>query len=393
MKSTNIKFPVVSFRRIEGPFDESIARTYIAIIRVADLTSEIQGWRKINARDANPSSGTSKKIKRSFEENPEMFLYRNRGLTLLTDKASFDNKTCEVTLEMSDPTRNGLLDGGHTYRVLMDFVENTSEEERANIVGCVRMEIIEGITNLDDAISIVHARNTSAPVKEESLAELLGLFAPIKEVLAGKPYADRIAYKEYELDADGEPKDIDIKEVLSYLACFDAEVFTREKHPILAYSGKTEVIKHFTSNKDRMCKYVHLLPAILELRDEIYARLPDSYDGHFGKLTGVTYTGNKPRMIPEELSFSGKESKYRIPSSFIYPILAAFRNLVRITGDNTEWKEEPIKFYRSIEKELASRVCGQALELRNPNKLGKDSATWGRCFDLVELETLRRGLK
>lgn len=396
MQSTLIKMPVVSFRRIESPFDDTVARTYIAVLSVADLPEEFEKWRKLNPRDPKPNSGVSKKIKRTLEENPDAFFFRNRGITLLVEKASFDNQTSTASLELTDLTRHGLLDGGHTYRVIRDYVGATGEGERSELSACVRVEIIEGITNLDEAVEIVHARNTSAQVQAQGLEELLQHFEPIKQVLKGKAYEDRIAYKEYELDSKGEAKDIDIKEILSYLVCFDSEAFDGKRHPILAYSQKSEVIEHFKKNRDRLQKYIPLLPRILELRDEIYLRMPEAAkkEGiHFGNLTGVIYTTNRTKMSKEELPFTGRESSYRIPSAFIYPTLAAFRNLVRIKGNKCEWKDDPIRMYEILEKDLAVRVSDQAKEMRNPTKLGKDQATWGRCYDLVELETLRRELK
>jgi len=396
MVSTNITFKAASFRRIESPFDETVARSYVAVANITNLPSELEDWRKINPRDPKLTSGVSKKIRLSLEERPEHFLFRNRGITLLVDKVRYDNKTSELTFEMSDKTRNGLLDGGHTYRILRDFVESTDKQTRGDLNACVRIEIIEGIQDLDDAVEIVHARNTSAQVKEQGLEELRQHFAPIKQALENKPYANRIAYKEYELDNDGEPKDIDIKNILSYLICFDVENFNRERHPIMAYSQKSEVVNHFTRHREQLTKYIKLLPGILELRDEIYLGLPKAYNetlsGKFGGLKGVTQTEGRSRMAPEELPFSAQESEYRIPSAFIYPLLAAFRNLIRVKDNTTEWKTDPIKFYHEIKNELASRIGEQAREMKNPTKLGKDSATWGRCYDLVELQTLRRGL-
>src|ERR1700690_3973113 len=92
MQSTLIKMPVVSFRRIESPFDDTVARTYIAVLSVADLPEEFEKWRKLNPRDPKPNSGVSKKIKHTLEENPDAFFFRNRGITLLVEKASFDNQ-------------------------------------------------------------------------------------------------------------------------------------------------------------------------------------------------------------------------------------------------------------------------------------------------------------
>jgi hypothetical protein len=144
-----------------------------------------------------------------------------------------------------------------------------------------------------------------------------------------------------------------------------------------------------------MSKYVDLLPSILELRDFIYIELPEAYNlsgGKFGGLTGVLELSNKARMNKEELPFTGKESNYRIPNSFIYPILASFRNLVQIKDNKCSWKILPVKFFRELKNDLAIRLGEQAKELRNPNKLGKDSATWGRCYDLVAIEVLKRNL-
>lgn len=396
MQSTLIKFPVVSFRRVESPYDDSIARTYIAVVRVADLPAEVEKWRKINPRDPRLTSGVSNKIRKSLENNPDQFFFRNRGITLLVERVTFDNKSNEVNLELADESRHGLLDGGHTYRVLRDYLESAEESERSDIGGCVRFEVIEGIENLDDAVEIVHARNTSAQVKVESLEELYQHFEGIKRILADRPYASRIAYKEYEIDeTTGEAKDIDIKEVLSYLVCFDVESFDQEKHPILAYSQKSQVVEHFRSERKRLEKYFPILPKILELRDEIYSRMPEAYnetEGKFGSLTGVVQIKNRPKMLNEELVFKGGESNYRIPSAFVYPTLAAFRNLVRIKDGRAEWKEDPIKFYHSLEKELALTVGSQAKEIRNPTKLGKDRATWKLCNNAVRIQVLELGL-
>lgn len=392
MQSTLIKFPAVSLRRIESPFDETVARTYIAVVQIKDLPAEIEKWRKINPRDPKITSGISKKIRKSLEDNPEQFLFRNRGITLLVEKVTFDNKNNEVSLELTEPTRHGLLDGGHTYHVLRDYMESVDESEKGEIEACVRFEIIEGIDSLDSAVEIVHARNTSAQVKSESLEELQQHFESIKQVLAEKSYANRIAYKEYEIDeSTGEAKDIDIKDILSYLICFDADNFNREKLPTMAYSQKSQVVEHYKNNLEKgLKKFIPLLPKILELRDEIYATMPEAYNepgGNFGNLTGVSKI--TPKHHKEELAFTGKESDFRIPSAFIYPTLAAFRNLVKVKNDQVTWKIDPIEFYHKVDKELARRVGGQAKEMRNPTKLGKDGATWRLCNDLVEMEVLR----
>jgi len=301
-----------------------------------------------------------------------------------------------VSLELADPTRHGLLDGGHTYRVLQNFIHSANPDELKDINACVRLEVIEGIENLDDAVEIVLARNTSAQVKSESLEELNQHFEEIKQVIKDMPYADRIAYKEYEIDENtGEAKDIDIKEILSYLVCFDVDHFDQEHHPIMAYSQKSNVIEHFKNYRTTLMKYVPLIPRILELRDVIYRDLPEAYNnagGKFGGLTGVVQINNRPKMSNEELAFISGEAHYRIPSAFIYPVLAAFRNLVKVDENNAVWKDDPVAVFGSLSGVLAKTVGEQAKEMRNPTKLGKDQATWKLCNNIVRIAVLERGL-
>ena len=398
--STLIRFPVISFRKISTPTDEKLGKTYIAVVNVKDLPQEFDEWRALNPRDPKLSSGVSKKILETLENQPELFLLKNRGITILVEGVDFDNQSNTLKVEMSDTSLNGLLDGGHTFRVIRSFVDGLEQDELADINALVKLEILEGVQDRSDVVGIVEARNTSTQVKEQSIEELKETFAAIKEALKDKLYTDRIAYKEHELLEDGSKKDIDIKEILSYLICFDTESFDKGKHPIKAYSTKAALVEHFSSRKNEMAKYVKLLPEILELRDEIYLGLPDAYNksandevgGKFGKLTGVTDTASKKRMGEVIMEFTGKKSHYRIPSGFIYPILASFRNLVGLKDGHCVWKANPIKFFDELKFDLAKRVGGQAKVIRNPNQLGKDVATWQSCYDAIALEVLQRHL-
>lgn len=398
MATTLIKFPVVSFKKIESPYDNNGTKTYIAVVNVKNVPEDFKEWRKLNPRDPNLNSGVSKQIKATLEDDPDSFFFRNRGITVIAEKITFDNKENVVQLEMADKSRNGLLDGGHTFFIIREHVENLSQEALVNFDAFVKIEIIEGIKDLDEAITIVASRNRSTQVKEQSIEELRQHYDEIKKILKeNKPaYEARIAYKEYELADDGSKKDIDIKEILSYLICFDVESFDRKRHPIKAYSQKTGIVEYVKNNRDRLLKYIPLLPQILALRDTIYLDIPAAYNksqsGKFGKLKGVVEVSNKPRRNKEYLPFLEVESTYQIPSGFIYPILAAFRNLVICDNEKCSWKTDSIKFFQELKHELATRIGEQAMEFRNPNKLGKDTATWGRCYDLVEIETLKRAL-
>ena len=286
-----------------------------------------------------------------------------------------------------------MLDGGHTYKIIQTVIDSLDDSEKDELNDAhVRLEILEGFSDTEDVVSIVEARNTSTQVKDQSLEELKGHFESIKNVLSNESYANRIAYKEIEFADDGSKKDIDIKEILSYLMCFDTEAFDGKNHPIVAYSGKGSVLNHVKQNQERLKKFLPLLPQILRMRDVIYAEMPEAYNdagGKFGNLTGVIELSKKKNAEPIELPFISKESTYSIPSAFIYPILASLRNLVDCKNDKCSWKRDPEKFFEDMKVELIQRVVDQAKEFRNPNKLGKSKDTWRSCYDCIALEVLK----
>ncbi|OGF33905.1 hypothetical protein A2223_04730 [Candidatus Falkowbacteria bacterium RIFOXYA2_FULL_35_8] len=408
MKTTHIKFPVLTFRKIAAPemFDSSRseieeggegATLYVATIDARQLPRELQEWRKINPRESNPNSRVSKDIRKTLEEAPLSFILRNRGLTILAQKTFFDNKENVLSLEMSDQELHGLLDGGHTFEVLRDFLDNLQDEDIAEANVLLKLEIIEGVAERDAVVNIVAARNTSAQVKEQSLENLRGSFDKIKTILQDTPYVKNISFKETEFDEEGDKKEIDIRDILSYLICFDIEGFSGDNHPVFTYSQKSEVVEYFKRNKDRLDKYIDLLPVILELHDKIYLDMPDSYNtktgGSFGRLTGVIWTKNKKRMQEVLLPFIQKKSEYKIPSGFIYPAIAAFRSNIQVVGNKATWKINPLKILPELIEDIAEQVGKQSQEFRNPNKLGKNQATWSLCYFVVERALFRRDIK
>lgn len=394
--TTKITMPVVSLRRINTPFEQEGKKIYLAVLKAKDLPKDLEEWRGINPRDPNKSSGVAKRIAESLQNQPECFLFRNRGLTLLSESVSFNNESNILAVEFSDKTMHGLLDGGHTYAVIRETFDSLAEDEKAdsNLNNAyVKLEILEGITSKDETTEIVGARNTSTQVREQSLANLSQHFDVIKDILKNEPYANRIAYKETEFSEDGSRKDIDIKEILSYLICFDREGFGDNNHPIIAYSGKSSVLRYADAedNRQRLQKYLPLLPQILVLRDEIYEQMPAAWNdigGKFGALEGV----NRKKQDSVELPFKNIKTSYAIPSSFIYPILASFRALVKVTDEGCLWKASPVSFFNKHKKELVGRLVEQALVFRNPNKLGKEKTVWQSCYDYVVLTSLKLGL-
>lgn len=390
IKFISLRFSVVSLRRIENPQKDSKARDYVAVANIKNLPKELDDWRDINVRDARLGSNVSKGILETLENAPDSFFLKNRGITIVAAKVGFDseNSVLEVSFDESDRDHQGLLDGGHTFSVIRKYLEETKNPADAY----VRMEIIEGITDENEIVGIVEARNKSTQVQEQGIQELLHKFDPIKTVLVGQPYEDNIAYKEYELTDNGEKKTIDVKDILSYLLCFYTDEFDSNNHPIRAYTQKTGIVRQYAKDMDdngpeTFKKFFPLLPDILKLRDTINLDFKTVYNKigrKFAALDGIKDDSN------DTLEFLGKEIDYRLPVAYVYPLLAAFRSCVQCEHNKCKWAINPIEFWSEINETLVARLAEQARTHKNPDKFGKDPTVWGRCYDTALLEILKR---
>lgn len=390
---TRITLPVQSFRHLETPFAKQGYRDYFAVVDIRHLP-DLTGWRKINVRDPKLTGAVPRAIRDSVKDNPELFMFMNRGIVLSVDEVSLDQKGSTVTLTMRDPKLHGLLDGGHTYNILL--------EERAALGNSqfVRVEILEGFKP-EEIPNLVNARNTSNQVRDQSLMNLREQFDKLKKAVASTRYADAIAYKEFEVDEEGSPKPIDVREVIAILTVFDKDHFDERTHPINSYRSKAACLDHFKQHAASYAKIYPLANDILELYDYIQLYLPDLYNkvrakggdvagGKFGRLTGVTTYNGKARA---QLLFIGKDSKYGVPGGFVYPILGAFRALLEEKSGRYVWGKnvDPLKLLQGqLGETLADTIGNFALDARNPSKTGKSPLVWQACYQAGQVAFLSR---
>ncbi|MGH9515518.1 MAG: AIPR family protein [Terriglobales bacterium] len=391
--SARFTFPVVSFRHVETPFLKQGYRDFVAVIDIRELP-DLSAWRRINVRDPKLSGAVPSAIRASVHDNPELFVFLNRGIVLSVDSASFNNQTGRLTVTLKDPQLHGLLDGGHTYNILLE------ERESLDDAQYVKIEILEGFKQ-EEIPTLVDARNTSNQVRDQSLMNLQGEFEKLKRAIALQPYSGLIAYKEHELLDDGGSKPIDVREVIAILTCFDRASFTERIHPINAYRSKAACLQHFSEHKSDYERIYPLAADILELYDNVQLLLPDLYNrvrgksgevegGKFGKLTGVTKYDGKRKA---HLHFIREESKYGVPAGFVYPVLAAFRALLEEKSGRYSWGKgvEPQKMLEGqLGETLADTIGNFALDARNPSKTGKSPLVWQACYQAAQVAYLSR---
>ncbi len=375
------KFKVSSFR---NQYEARDGRRLCAFTApVSEIPADWEEWRDVNVRDTKKRSDVFNAIVDTLKNDPEEMIFRNLGITIVSPNVEFDNKTNTITVELSDKTRHGIANGGHTFSAIQHALLTGPVDAQ------VKVECIVGEIDPKWLVDIVDGRNRSRAVQAESLENLAQSYNPIKNSLTNPLYKDRIAYSEFELDDRNKRRDISIREVLSYIYCLDD--FDKNTHPIEAYSSKGAVVDYY-ADEDESGKKRHtyileraskILPEILELRDIIYRDLPRAYNaagGSFGKLTtmGVTVHEDNPRP----LKFVDGANVFAYPDAFVYPVLAAFRKY--IDHRRWSWKENPLAIWENKKIDIASAMKDAVGTFQgNPNKMGKAAVTWRLCYDAI----------
>ncbi len=391
-QSTVFTFRVASFRHVDTPFHKLGYHDYFAVVDTAELP-DLSDWRKINVRAPRLTGPVPEAIRDGFRSHPDTFTFMNRGLVLAVQKVEFDNQHSTLTITLSDPDLHGLLDGGHTYNIVMEETENLKEPRY------IRVELLEGF-NHEGILDVVDARNTSNQVKDQSLMDLAKRFNPLKEALGDVSFARKIAYKEYETDEQDNPKPISIRDVIAILTTFDRDHFNDSLHPIMSYNSKGACLKHFEEYPLSYEKIFPLAADFLQLYDHVKQELPGLYNnvrgqegnvtgGKFGKLTGVKVYDGK-HSAP--LYFIDKTTKYGIPDGFVYPVVGAFRALLEEKNGRYVWGkgQKPLELLKGdLGLKLANTIGTFALDNQNPSKVGKSTLVWQNCYQLAQLAYLQ----
>jgi hypothetical protein len=349
----------------------------------------------VNARAQNPRTGVSRAIRSSLQQDDlaEIFHLLNRGIVITAGKASFDKDSGMLSIAIDDPEIHGVLDGGHTYVIVTEYADKHPESKAR-----VFMEILVGVE--DFQADIVGARNTSVQVDAPSLLNVKGEFNPI------------LSY----LDAHGIPKDwikvrmnedktIEIAEILSIMYLFDVNQFGNgmdgvDKPPILAFTGKGSIVKHFKEHTETFTKkMLPLLPDILYLWDYVGLRLLQHYRQGTGNASGRPgrKNGNSADPAPG-LYMPDVTVDHGIAKAYRLMLMAAVRCMVDNKGKKYAWKNvelpdvpkavkeqlgreaTPIeKFYEAVAAQL-HRQLWPATDGVSPTQVGKQSMLWNNLY-------------
>ena len=372
-----------SFRKLDDPFENGKSRKYVFYVKVDDVAEGIP--MTTNPRDQKLTSNVAKAITDSLTSNDGYFHLLSSCIVVSAQKVNYNNKTGKVTIYFENTQYHGNIDGGHTYKIVCDH-------KGENLDQYVQFEIMTGVEDIIE--NLAEARNTSVQVDEKSMAELAQKFDPIKEALEGMPFYRRIAFRQNQSSVDEETgrneKMIDAREVVAIINMFNVDKFTGSNHPIQAYSSKAKMLSIYLSDVESYRKYVNIIPDIFDLYDGIEQEFAKAYNEAGGKYGRKKYSGFKDGNVIAKSKFGLHELQYKIPDGIMYPVVAAFRSLVKFNESTGkyEWNSgvNPLKIWDKCKTELASKVMSFASSIGdNPNAVGKDQNVWDLAYMTVLL--------
>lgn len=389
-----IKFKAESFRKLPDPYkdkNESAPQMYTAICDIKDIPNEFLEWMETNPRKQNLKGKVGKKITSSLVTGHNFHLL-NRGILLSAASVTFNNYDNLVSVTFEDPELHGDVDGGHTLKVIL---ENQNELDRGQQF--VKLEILTGVEGFFE--DLAEARNTSAQVKDESIANLKDYYEMIKDTLKDEPYAKRINYME------NDEGDIEVTDLLAIMNLFNIDRYKgMDECPVNSYSSKKKCSDLYITEYEKMtfgdsdesdnpyCKMLPILVDFFKLYDKLESNIDSYYRkkvplGKYGATSGVTVAKEGKNF---ETQFYENAIKYSTPKGFLYPILGAFRALVEEGTDGKyKWKKNPYDVMDKIGPELVTATIERSRwNGNNPNKTGKDITFWPTLYMRVMVESM-----
>ncbi len=385
-------FKVASFRKIPNPFlnlenGDDRSSMYIAVCDVTDIPEDIPMG--TNPREQKLTTNVAKKIKDSLINPQEYNFYLlNRGLLLSAKDVTYNNYSNEITIVFEDFDVHGNVDGGHTYKTILENRNMLNPGEQF-----VKIEILTGIENIFQ--NLASARNTSTQVEDKSIAELENRFEIIKNAISSESFSDRVFFKE------NDSGDIDVTDILAILNMFNIDRYnSMDVFPITSYSGKKKCIDYYIKTHKEFGDslqnpYVKMKPIMIDifkLYDEIETKMNNYYkkknpNGRYGSVKGTIVPKNNNLL---KSRFYQNNVEVGSPTGFIYPILGSFRALVGINSNGEYyWKINPFKVLNSIGGDLVETTVERSRTLgNNPQSVGKDNGNWKTLYMTVLLNSL-----
>lgn len=387
-----IEFPAKQVKRMDNPMSELTndgSRKYVCYVKLQDVPAKFENWMRTNPRDQKLTTNVAKEIAKSIENGCKDFHEKNRGIVMSVDKFAFDNKTGMVKVTLSDPEIHGNIDGGHTLKIILTKQKN-------NELLFEQYVFFEFFTGISSPVELAEARNQSVQVDQRSIEELNRSFEPIKEALKNEGFYGRIAFKQNE--HVGEKNVIDVREVIAIMNMFNQSLYPKEgdTQPIQSYTGKEASLNRFLRLKDSQDQIVKnmtpIIPDIFNIWEMVETTFADK-----GNTVNRTYRKKKMAKYVDENTvvgysiFGNRPMNYVLPKGLIFPIVAAFRALVKVDKSTQvySWVMSPEKIWDKLGGKLINIIMTSSEDLSDsPDAVAKSPNTWDLLYKEILLYSM-----
>jgi hypothetical protein len=399
MSSTKHVLRVVEARRIQHPIFPKIEK-HSFLVTAKNVPPGISLG--ANARDAKTfNKRVYQDVKRNLigedPATPGYFDLMNKGITIIAEQVKrIDDKNYEVVILPNQ----GVVDGGHTYKLICSLLNDPRLREEQH----VEINVRTGVAS-DMYAEVSRGLNTGIQVAQHSLDNLAGHYDWLKLEIDDQPYVNLFAWREAD---DGE---YDVRELICVLEAMNILDFPNESglHPIQAYEKWSVPTQKFSRDAEEheselsKSKYFRLRTILKEalmlydtIRKDFYEVYNDAELGAAGRLNIVEQArGDQLFRFP----FADlPPAKYRLTKGALFPIFAAFRNMVEIDPEsgNARWTDD-FDQVLGLWKDVAPEVCRVTKTAiqdigNQPEVLGKNRGHWSNMHKTIELFVLRRQL-
>lgn len=311
-----------------------------AYVDICDVPKNIP--MDINPRKQRMGGNVVRNIRNSLIKEKELFGILNKGITIIAK--SQESREGELTLEFD--TGYGLIDGGHTYKTIIDVLESNIIDRGHNFV---TMEVLSGEPLNGYVIPIASARNTTVQVKDYSLTELDKGFEWIKQTLSGQECLSNIIFKENDIGH------VKVDQLVWLLAVTNPNIFPTCTYGTYIRKGKAMRIymQEYKENgftpSNRFYSSKKILKELIMLYDYMQCNYGKTYKD-FIRLKPVKATSKSSEFLKNELT-------YKIPNQWFYPAVCSIRSIVTTDEDGfLTWVKDPFVW---VEKALPELVEAQ----------------------------------
>lgn len=360
------------------------AKTVYALVKASDLPElPLDPDPRIPKVDAK----TTRRIRDSLASNRGDFHLLNRGITVSAKSALYDNKSEVLTLELSEEEWYGILDGGHTDCGVRLAVNGMTDEERANLIQYVRLEIMVGVE--EHLADIAEARNFSISLKASTLAAYRHEFDWLLDALD----ADM---RKYVRISENDPEPVSVMDLVQILTAVNLTLFPETQAPADAYKNAAKCLSWFIEPDDRYGykKLRSEAVRLVKLYDYCRLKWQDAYNapdasGKRGRL-GLTAEANQRQRNRVALSTyyfystdgEPTRGKYPIEKGLAIPLFSGFRALLQEDSDGQfRFYTDPFKFFDEHGKKLITVIMKSSDSVgSNPLYVGRDPQVYDNIY-------------